>query len=180
MLSSSLANRLRIRLGLDREWWLVLVAGALGVVMGTAAIGFILPIRWLERLPEFLGAEFVGLGQVLLLLSPCVGALLTAFVFWIFPTNFRGHGVTRVMLAVNREQSNLPIRLGIRHWLASTCTIGSGGSAGPEGPIVTIGATVGSNISRWLKGDGASAATLLGCGSAAGLAAVFNLSLIHI
>lgn len=148
--------------------------------MGTAAIGFILPIRWLEQLPEFLGEEFVGLSQVLLLLAPCVGALLTAFVFWIFPTNFRGHGVTRVMLAVNREQSNLPIRLGIRHWLASTCTIGSGGSAGPEGPIVTIGATVGSNISRWLKGDGASAATLLGCGSAAGLAAVFNAPLAAI
>jgi CIC family chloride channel protein len=180
MLSSTLANRLRIRLGLDREWWLVLVAGGLGVVMGTAAIGFILPIRWLERLPEFLGEEFVGLSQVLILLAPCVGALLTAFVFWIFPTNFRGHGVTRVMLAVNREQSNLPIRLGIRHWLASTCTIGSGGSAGPEGPIVTIGATVGSNISRWLKGDGASAATLLGCGSAAGLAAVFNAPLAAI
>ena len=148
--------------------------------MGTAAIGFILPIRWLEQLPEFLGEDFVGLSQVLLLLAPCVGALLTAFVFWIFPTNFRGHGVTRVMLAVNREQSNLPIRLGIRHWLASTCTIGSGGSAGPEGPIVTIGATVGSNISRWLKGDGASAATLLGCGSAAGLAAVFNAPLAAI
>lgn len=148
--------------------------------MGTAAIGFILPIRWLERLPEFLGAEFVDLSQVLILLAPCVGALLTAFVFWIFPTNFRGHGVTRVILAVNREQSNLPIRLGIRHWLASTCTIGSGGSAGPEGPIVTIGATVGSNISRWLKGDGASAATLLGCGSAAGLAAVFNAPLAAI
>ena len=159
---------------------MVLVAGGLGVVMGTAAIGFILPIRWLEQLPEFLGEEFVGLSQVLLFLAPCVGALLTAFVFWIFPTNFRGHGVTRVMLAVNREQSNLPIRLGIRHWLASTCTIGSGGSAGPEGPIVTIGATVGSNISRWLKGDGASAATLLGCGSAAGLAAVFNAPLAAI
>ena len=70
--------------------------------MGTAAIGFILPIRWLERLPEFLGEEFVGLSQVLILLAPCVGALLTAFVFWIFPTNFRGHGVTRVALAVGR------------------------------------------------------------------------------
>ena len=180
MLARSLTNRLRIRLGLDREWWLVLVAGGIGVAMGTAAIGFILPIRWLERMPELLGEEFAGLSQLLLLVAPCVGALLTALVFWIFPTNFRGHGVTRVMLAVNREQSNLPIRLGIRHWLASTCTIGSGGSAGPEGPIVTIGATVGSNISRWLKGDGASAATLLGCGSAAGLAAVFNAPLAAI
>jgi len=46
--------RLRIRLGLDREWWLLAAAIAVGVVMGAAAIGFILPIRWLERLPELL------------------------------------------------------------------------------------------------------------------------------
>ncbi|MCE9620369.1 MAG: chloride channel protein [Planctomycetes bacterium] len=180
MTRPSLANRLRIRLGLDREWWLVVVAAGLGVAMGTAAIGFILPIRWLERLPEHLGEESAGMSQTLLLIAPCAGALLTGLVFWLFPTNFRGHGVTRVMFAVNREQSNLPMRLGIRHWLASTCTIGSGGSAGPEGPIVTIGATVGSNISRWLRGDGANAATLLGCGSAAGLAAVFNAPLAAI
>lgn len=180
MVAQTVINRLRIRLGLDREWWLILVAGGLGVVMGTAAIGFILPVRWLENLPEFVGQKFAGLSQVLVLLAPCVGALLTVFVFWLFTTNFRGHGVTRVMLAVNREQSNLPMRIGIRHWLASTCPIGLGGSAGPEGPIVTIGSTVGSNISRWLKGDSARAATLLGCGSAAGLAAVFNAPLAAI
>ena len=56
--------------------------------MGTAAIGFILPIRWLERLPEFLGEEFAGLNQILLLLAPCVGALLTAFVFGFFQPTF--------------------------------------------------------------------------------------------
>jgi CIC family chloride channel protein len=180
MITRTLAKRLWMRLGFDREWWLVVVAAGLGVVMGTAAIGFILPIRWLERLPEYLGEESAGLSRILLLAAPGAGALLTGLVFWIFPTSFRGHGVTRVMFAVNREQSNLPMRLGIRHWLASTCTIGSGGSAGPEGPIVTIGATVGSNLSRWLRGDGASAATMLGCGSAAGLAAVFNAPLAAI
>jgi CIC family chloride channel protein len=79
-----------------------------------------------------------------------------------------------VLYAVNRQQSLIPLRIGVRHWFASTCTIGSGGSAGPEGPIVTIGATLGSNAARWLRGDPASTATLLGCGCAAGLAAVFN------
>ena len=47
------------------------------------------------------------------------------------------------------------------------------GSAGPEGPIVTIGATIGSSLGRLLKTDPQSTATLLGCGAAAGLASVF-------
>jgi CIC family chloride channel protein len=165
--------RLRIRLGLDREWWLLAAAIGVGVVMGAAAIGFILPIRWLEGALERLSHE--GGSRVwLVLLVPVAGALLTGLVFLLIPSAFRGHGVSRVLYAVNRQQSLIPLRIGVRHWFASTCTIGSGGSAGPEGPIVTIGATLGSNAARWLRGDPASTASLLGCGCAAGLAAVFN------
>jgi CIC family chloride channel protein len=168
-----LPARLRIRLGLDREWWLLAAAIGVGILMGAAAIGFILPIRWLERLPERV-TDDAPVARWLVLLFPLVGALLTGLVFWLLPSAFRGHGVSRVLYAVNRQQSSIPLRIGVRHWLASTCTIGSGGSAGPEGPIVTIGATLGSTAARWLRGDPASTATLLGCGCAAGLAAVFN------
>ena len=165
--------RLRIRLGLDREWWLLAAAIGVGIVMGAAAIGFILPIRWLEGALERLSHE--GGSRVwLVLLVPVAGAMLTGLVFLLIPSAFRGHGVSRVLYAVNRQQSLIPLRIGVRHWFASTFTIGSGGSAGPEGPIVTIGATLGSNAARWLRGDPASTATLLGCGCAAGLAAVFN------
>jgi CIC family chloride channel protein len=165
--------RLRIRLGLDREWWLLAASIGVGIVMGAAAIGFILPIRWLERLLAHFSQE--GGSRVwLVLLVPIAGALATGLVFRLVPSAFRGHGVSRVLYAVNRQQSLIPLRIGVRHWFASTCTIGSGGSAGPEGPIVTIGATLGSNAARWLRGDPASTATLLGCGCAAGLAAVFN------
>ncbi|MBM4007421.1 MAG: chloride channel protein [Planctomycetes bacterium] len=165
--------RLRIRLGLDREWWLLAAAIGVGIVMGAAAIGFILPIRWLEGALERLSHE--GGSRVwLVLLVPVAGAMLTGLVFLLIPSAFRGHGVSRVLYAVNRQQSLIPLRIGVRHWFASTCTIGSGGSAGPEGPIVTIGATLGSNAARWLRGDPASTASLLGCGCAAGLAAVFN------
>ncbi len=176
----TLPARLRIRLGLDREWWLLLVAAALGAVMGVAAIAFIQPIRWLEQAPDRFGSLAPQLATILTLTAPIAGALLAGLVFWIVPSSFRGHGVSRVLYAVNRQQSSMPLRIGIRHWLASTCTIGSGGSGGPEGPIVTIGATIGSNAARWLRGDIASTATLLGCGTAAGLAAVFNAPLAGI
>jgi CIC family chloride channel protein len=63
---------------------------------------------------------------------------------------------------------------GIRKWVASTLTIGSGGSAGAEGPIVTIGAVIGSSFSRLLRLNPQNTATLLGCGAAAGIASVFN------
>ena len=168
-----LPARLRIRLGLDREWWLLAAAIGVGMAMGAAAIGFILPIRWLEALLARLSEAGGSLGWLVLLL-PVGGALLTGLVFQLIPSAFRGHGVSRVLYAVNRQQSLIPARIGLRHWLASTCTIGSGGSAGPEGPIVTIGATLGSTAARWLRGDPASTATLLGCGCAAGIAAVFN------
>jgi len=171
---------LQLRLGLDREWWLLVVAAAVGALMGIAAIAFILPIRWLEHLPERLQSPNTWTTHLAVLAAPIAGALLTGFIFWIVPSAFRGHGVSRVLYAVNRQQSNMPLRIGIRHWLASTCTIGSGGSSGPEGPIVTIGATIGSIAARWLRGDGASTATLLGCGTAAGLAAVFNAPLAGI
>jgi len=171
---NALSTRLRLRLGLDREWWLLAVAAGVGALMGVAAIAFIMPIRWLERLPERMDAAEPWMRQSAVLAAPVVGALLTGAVFWLVPSAFRGHGVSRVLYAVNRQGSSIPLRIGVRHWLASTFTIGSGGSAGPEGPIVTIGSTIGSNAARWLGGTGASMATLLGCGAAAGIASVFN------
>ena len=68
----------------------------------------------------------------------------------------------------------MPLRVGIRKWLASTATIGSGGSAGAEGPIVTIGAAAGSAVAKLLGTGSQHTGTLLGCGAAAGLASVFN------
>jgi CIC family chloride channel protein len=78
------------------------------------------------------------------------------------------------MYAVSRSKSRLPLRLLGRQWIGSSLTIGAGGSAGPEGPIVTIGAVIGSNVGKLLRVDAQDTATLLGCGAAAGLASVFN------
>ncbi len=164
------------RLGLERDWALLVVAAMVGIMMGLAALAFLWPIQWLEGRFEEVG----GLGVAFILAAPIAGAILTSLVFALLPLPARGHGMTWVLYALNRERSQLPARLGARQWLGATCTIGSGGSAGPEGPIVTIGATFGSVLGRLLGASPSEMTTLLGCGAAAGVAAVFNAPLAGI
>ena len=162
------------RLGFSREWWMLVVAAGVGLFMGVAGYLFIKPIQMLEHQAEVFGMESPSLLLWLLPVIPVIGALLTGVLAWLLPSEFNGHGVSNVIFGVTRRQSRLRIRLLARQWIGSTLTIGSGGSAGPEGPIVTIGAVVGSNVARLLRLDAKSGTTLLGCGAAAGLASVFN------
>ncbi len=163
------ANALR----LSHEWHVLALAGVIGVLVGCLALAFISSINALEtRVGTFARTSPEAFWTVVGL--PIAGALVTILVFKFFPTSFRGHGISRVLLAVHRQRSVIPISLAARQWLASTATIVSGGSAGPEGPIVSIGSSVGSRLAQWLGLDAARRTTLLGCGAAAGLAAVFN------
>ena len=167
-------RKLGTRLGLDRDWSLIVLATLSGLIMGFAVVGFMWPINHSEQLLDQVTASDANWLIWLVLGLPIGGALFTGLLFWLLPIRLRGHGVSICMYSVSREQSRLPIRLGIRQWLGSTATIASGGSGGPEGPIVTIGATIGSAVGRLLRTDPQNTATLLGCGAAAGLASVFN------
>ena len=165
-------RKIGLRLGFERDWYLYLVATVIGVLMGLAAVAFIWPLRQ----SEFLADQFRGYQNLwlLVLLGPAIGGLITGVLCTLLTKEGVGPGVTSVMYAVQRKKGKLSWKIGLRKWLASTATIGSGGSAGAEGPIVTIGAVVGSNIARLLGTGSQHSATLLGCGAAAGLASVFN------
>lgn len=165
-------RKIGLRLGFERDWYLYLVATVIGVFMGLAAVAFIWPLRQ----SEFLADQFRGYQNLwlLVLLGPAIGGLITGVLCTLLTKEGVGPGVTSVMYAVQRKKGKLSWKIGLRKWLASTATIGSGGSAGAEGPIVTIGAVVGSNIARLLGTGSQHSATLLGCGAAAGLASVFN------
>lgn len=80
----------------------------------------------------------------------------------------------QVINAVVRGRGVIPIRVGIVKVVASICSVGSGGSGGAEGPIVQIGATIGSAIGRFAKVVREHQNTFVGCGAAAGIASVFN------
>jgi CIC family chloride channel protein len=177
----SVAQRAQARLRLGDDWQLVVAGAVLGVVVALAALAFILPLHAAERALERVLHGSREAATLFAACAPVVGACLTVAVYALFPMRARGHGVTQVLYAVHRSQSRIEPLVGVRQWLASTFTIASGGSAGPEGPIVTIGATIGSNAARLLGARRpASTSTLLGCGAAAGLSAVFAAPLTGI
>jgi len=162
---------LSTKLGFERDWYLIIIAAFIGLVMSGVAMAFILPLRWIEHRAE--GAD-PALFWWLVPVVPVVGAFLAGIVHYVIPAGSEGPGVTKVMYAIHRRKAKLPWHLGLRKWVASTLTIGSGGSAGAEGPIVTIGSVIGSGIGQLLRSSPQNTATLLGCGAAAGLASVFN------
>ena len=167
-------RNLQSKLGLQRDWYLVLMAALIGLIMGGVATAFMRPIQFLESRAEHLGESHHTWNLLLILSVPIVGGLLTGLIVHYIPSDSRGPGVSSVIYSIHRGKSRLPLRTAVRKWLASTATIGSGGSAGPEGPIVTIGAVIGSSVGRLLKTNPQETATLLGCGAAAGIASVFN------
>ncbi len=85
-----------------------------------------------------------------------------------------GHGVGEVIAKVGLKQGIIrPISM-ISALLTSLLTIASGGSAGPESPVVVSGSSMGSNLSRLLRMSGQSRMTLIGCGAAGSISAIFN------
>jgi len=171
-LMASYLRRLGIRLGFERDWYLYLVAALIGLFMGIAAVLFIWPLRQ----SEFIADNLQDSPNIFwfILFGPSIGGLITGILIAWLKHEGVGPGVTSVIYAVQRKKGRLSFKIGLRKWLASTATIASGGSAGAEGPIVTIGAVVGSNLSRLLGTGSQHTGTLLGCGAAAGLASVFN------
>jgi len=169
-----LAPRLRLlrtKLGFEQDWYLVLLAAAIGVVTAGVAMAFIWLIHELAAL--FDGASP---GQLLWLvpLLPMAGALVTGVIVYFVAPQARGHGVPEVLHAIHANRSRIPLRVAIGKWFSAVFTIGSGGSAGAEGPIVQIGSALGSKVGQWFRINPQQTATLLGCGAAAGIASVFN------
>ncbi|MBW2602738.1 MAG: chloride channel protein [Deltaproteobacteria bacterium] len=105
---------------------------------------------------------------------PALGGLLVGPIIYFGAHEARGHGVPEVMEAVALRGGRICSRVALVKILASGISIGSGSSVGREGPIVQIGASIGSTLARVLKVPRDREKTMVGCGAAAGIAATFN------
>lgn len=165
-------RKISLRLGFERDWYLYIVAAVIGFIMAVVATAFITPLRAVEHWGESMKGDPLLLWLVLI--CPAIGGLAVGVLRNLIRTREVGPGVTTLMYGVLRQRSRIKGRVGLKRWLSSTATIASGGSAGAEGPIVTIGGVIGSRVATLLGTRSQNTATLLGCGSAAGIAAVFN------
>jgi CIC family chloride channel protein len=103
-----------------------------------------------------------------------LGGLLVGPIIYKFASEAKGHGVPEVMNAVARMGGIIRPRVAVVKTIASAICIGSGGSAGREGPIVQIGSAIGSTVGQLFRMSGDRVKILVGCGAAAGISAVFN------
>ena len=124
---------------------------------------------------------FVHLGQALrfanrayVLLIPAIGGLAAGPMIHFWAREAKGHGVPEVMEAVALRGGRIRARVAVVKALASALTIGSGGSAGREGPVVQIGSALGSSLGQCLRLPAEGVKGLVACGAAAGIAATFN------
>ncbi len=105
---------------------------------------------------------------------PIGGALLAGPIIAWFAREAKGHGVPEVMQALVMRGGRIRPRVAIAKIVASALCIGTGGSAGREGPIVQVGSTLGSAMGQVLHLSDDRIKNLVACGAAAGISATFN------
>jgi len=146
-----------------------------GILAGLAAV--ILKSA-IEEIQHLLTSWFNGkFDNYLYLVYPGIGMLLAMLFTRYVIKDSIGHGVTKVLLAVSKNESRIKPHNMWSSVLASSVTIGFGGSVGAEAPIVYTGAAIGSNLARYLGLPYRSVTILLGCGACAAVAGIFNAPL---
>ncbi len=110
----------------------------------------------------------------LYLIYPIIGIFITGIYVRYIVKDDISHGVTRILHAISQRKSLLKLHNTYTSIIASSVTIGFGGSVGAEAPIVYTGAAIGSNIGRFFKMDQRTLMLLLGCGATAGIAGIFK------
>jgi len=153
-----------------------------GLVIGVGGGYFYIGFRWLIQYVQ--GIAWGGWVDPILLLDtfkwywiiiiPSIGGLLTGLIIYFVSTEAKGHGVPEVMEANALKGGVIRARVPIAKAVASAISIGTGGSVGREGPMVQIGAAMGSIIGQVTQVTTRKMKTFVGCGAAAGIAATFN------
>ena len=164
-------------------WTLSLVAVVVGVVTGFGAIFFRGLIGLIHNV-MFLGQWSLAYDAnqytpaspwgAAVILVPVVGGLGVVFLVKTFAPEARGHGVPEVMDAIYYNDGKIRPVVAVIKSLASALAIGSGASVGREGPIIQIGASLGSSIGRIIAMAPWQRITLVAAGAGAGIAATFN------
>ncbi len=145
-----------------------------GVLCGLAAVLLKLAIHYLQ---DGLAGLFPEGARWPYLVLPGVGMLLSLVIVRYLVRDNIGHGVTKVLQAVSKNESKIARHNCWSSLLTSALTIGFGGSVGAEAPIVYTGAAIGSNLARYSGLSYHGMTLLLGCGAAGAVAGIFNAPL---
>ena len=153
----------------------MITALLVGAGAGLGAVFF----RWLIQAVQTLsyidlGTRLPHIHHLYLLIIPAIGGAVYGPLIYCFAREAKGHGVPEVMEAVALHGGRIRPRVAVIKSLASAICIGTGGSAGREGPIAQIGSALGSTLGQLLRLSDDRIRNLVACGAAGGIAATFN------
>lgn len=154
---------------------LIILSFLVGISSGLAAV---LLESLVRAIHHGLTSWFDGsLDNFLYLVYPGIGMLLSLILLRFVIKDNIGHGVTKVLVAVSKNDSRIKPHNMWSSILTSSLTIGFGGSVGAEAPIVYTGAAIGSNFARYMGMSYRNMTILLGCGAAGAVAGIFKAPL---
>ncbi len=144
----------------------------IGILSGLAAVLLKNTVYYTN---EFLTGRLAPeTGNLIYLAFPAAGIFLTVvFARYVIRDNI-SHGVSKVLHAISRKDSVLAPHNSYSSMVASTMTVGFGGSVGLEAPIVLTGASIGSNLGRFLKLNYKTITLLIACGATGAIAGIFK------
>ena len=118
-----------------------------------------------------------GSFNLLYLALPGIGIIITMMYVRYFVKDNIGHGVSKILYSISKLGSKIKRHNTYSSMVASTITIGFGGSVGAEAPIVLTGSAIGSNVGQFFKLNYRMLTLLVGCGAAGAIASIFKAPL---
>ncbi len=156
---------------------MVLIASFIGAGAGLVSILFRSVLELVHKVIFVNGYSYVQQGGWHLLLLPLVpmcGMILLIPLSLLFPGEINGYGLPKFLRKVNMEGGYIRFRTIILKILSCSLTIGTGNSAGVEGPIALVGGALGSQFGQFFRVSGERMKIYIAAGSAGAIAAVFN------
>lgn len=150
----------------------IVLAFVVGVCCSLVAVA----LKWIIHSLQVLVTNINLLGDLYFsyLIFPVIGVLLSGlFVKYIVRDNI-SHGITKILYALSKRQSRIKPHNMWTSIVASSVTIGLGGSVGAEAPIVLTGSAIGNNIGRFFHLEQRNLILLMGCGAAGAVAGIFK------
>lgn len=157
---------------LDPRQFLILSSILVGLTAGLAAVVLKTAVHYIHLAITY--NYHIRYQYIFYIFFPTLGILLTVWVVKKYLKNKLGRGTANILYAIAKKSSFLPKDKMYSHVITSALTVGFGGSAGLESPIVVTGSAIGSNYSKTYHVSYKDRTLLLACGASAGIAAAFN------
>ena len=151
---------------------IILLSFLIGILAGLAAVVLKNTVHYTGRLLTH-GLDINSV-NLLYFALPFIGIMITVLYVKYFVKEDIVHGVSRVLYAISKKNSQLSPNAMWSSMIGSTFTVGFGGSVGLESPIVTTGSAIGSNIGRLFRQNYKTTTLLLGCGAAGAIGGIFS------